>query len=235
LVALEEAARSGDAIQRFESGAPRQAEGAEQTLQELRYALAARDVFQQKVAAIAQRMLQRGDLPAAREEMEGILASFSAWRNEAAGVPVPDAAALPLDALPSDSAKALSAAFQQNMLHLAQSHWRSEGAYSNTLIGRVLQYIEENYMKNLSLDSIAEHFHITPFYLSRMINKVGKNFPDILAERRIREAKALLRKGVSIKEVTYQVGFSSQNYFGKTFKRLTGMTPSEFREQYHLE
>jgi two-component system response regulator YesN len=66
-------------------------------------------------------------------------------------------------------------------------------------------------------------------------NKIGRNFPDILAERRIREAKVLLRRGVSIKEVTYMVGFSSQNYFGKSFKRLTGMTPSEYRSYYFIE
>ena len=230
LTALEEAARSGGEIQGFENRAPRRAENVEKYLQELQHALAARDVFQQKVAGIAQQMLQRGDLLAAQEEMEGILASFRAWQNEGAGAPVVEAAALSFDSLRADDAKALSTTFQQNMLCLAQWHWRSGEPYSNTLIGRVLKYIEENYMKDLSLDSIAEHFHITPFYLSRMINnKVGKNFPDILAERRIRQAKVLLRKGISIKKVTYEVGFSSQNYFGKTFKRLTGMTPSEYR------
>jgi two-component system response regulator YesN len=236
LAALEEAARSGDALRRFESGVPRRAENAEQVLQELRLALAARDVFQQKVAGIAQQALQRGDLLAAREEMAGILTSFRAWMSEVAGAPAVDAMASPFDSLRTDDAKALSAAFEQNMLNLAQSHWRSGEPYSNALIGRVLKYIDENYMKNLSLDSIADYFHITPFYLSRMINnKVGKNFPDILAERRIREAKVLLRRGVSIKEATYEVGFSSQNYFGKTFKRLTGMTPSEYRAHYHFE
>jgi len=236
LAALEEAARFNDEIRRLENGGARQTENIEQTMRELRQALTTRDAFQQKVASIAQEILRRGDLHAAREEMEAIFAAFCAWRNEAAGSPLRDAFALPLGSLSADSAKVLSADFQQNMLHLAQLHWRSEGVYSNTLVGRVLQYIDENYMKNLSLDSIAEHFHITPYYLSRMINnKIGRNFPDILAERRIREAKVLLRRGVSIKEVTYMVGFSSQNYFGKSFKRLTGMTPSEYRSYYFIE
>ena len=88
-------------------------------------------------------------------------------------------------------------------------------------------------MKNLSLDSIAEHFSITPFYLSRLIKKkIGKSFPDVLADCRIRNAKRLLQQNKSIKEVTYEVGFSSQNYFGKTFKKITGETPTDYKEKY---
>ena len=71
---------------------------------------------------------------------------------------------------------------------------------------------------------------ISPFYLSKIIKKqTGKSFTDIVIAKRIARAKELLKSDKSIKEVTFEAGFNSQNYFAKIFKKSVGITPTEYK------
>lgn len=100
----------------------------------------------------------------------------------------------------------------------------------NLIIRRALAYIDHNFEKNISLNDVAEELRISIFYLSKILKKhTGKNFTDILSEKRVDAAKELLRQQLTVKEVTYSVGFNSQNYFAKVFKKYVGCTPREFR------
>lgn len=79
-------------------------------------------------------------------------------------------------------------------------------------------------------EHVAKELEISPYYLSRMLKKcTGKNFTDLLSEKRVEEAKKLLHSNKSIKEITYEVGFNSQNYFTKIFKKYENCTPTEYR------
>ena len=99
----------------------------------------------------------------------------------------------------------------------------------NLITDRALFCIKEQYAGEINLNSVAKELRISVFYLSKIIKKnTGKNFTDILAEKRIEEAKKLLKEHRSIKEVTYMVGFNSQNYFTKVFKKYIGCTPREY-------
>ncbi|HHW49233.1 MAG TPA: response regulator [Clostridiaceae bacterium] len=102
---------------------------------------------------------------------------------------------------------------------------------SNNLVSNVVNYIQENFSKNITLAGVAEAFDISPFYLCKLIKKqTGKNFTDILTACRIEKAKEfLLNQNMSVKEVTFEVGFSSQNYFTKVFRKYCGLTPSEYK------
>lgn len=75
---------------------------------------------------------------------------------------------------------------------------------------------------------------VTPVYLSRAIKAVsGKTVMEWINESRIAEAKILLRKPyVSIQEVAEELNFSDQSAFGKFFKKLTGMSPLEYRRKF---
>ncbi len=96
-----------------------------------------------------------------------------------------------------------------------------------------LRYIEQNYCRNITLEDVAAHLNLTANYLSRVLKKqTNQNFSDFLTERRIHKAKELLLQNLSIKEITYQVGFNSQNYFTKIFKKMVGVTPSEYKNLY---
>lgn len=102
-----------------------------------------------------------------------------------------------------------------------------------TLAAQAVEYIIEHYSENINLNQIADHFSITPFYLSRLVKRhTGKTFTDYLTYYRILKAKEMIQKGdLSIKEITYTAGFNSQNYFSKIFKKYTGDTPSEYRNK----
>lgn len=102
----------------------------------------------------------------------------------------------------------------------------------NLIIHRALKCINGQYAGDVSLNSVAKELGISVFYLSKIIKKnTGKNFTDILAQKRMTEAKRLLLEQRSIKEVTYMVGFNSQNYFAKVFKKYIGCAPREYRRR----
>lgn len=99
------------------------------------------------------------------------------------------------------------------------------------LIAKSIKYIHENYHRNISLDDAAKEVNMSYHYFSKFFkDSVGKNFVDYLTERRIEKSKEILKDGsVSIKEVCYQIGYSDPNYFSKIFKKITGVTPTEYR------
>ncbi|MCL2126637.1 MAG: response regulator [Treponema sp.] len=100
----------------------------------------------------------------------------------------------------------------------------------NSFVDNALLYIYAHYQKEISLGSVAKEIGVSPFYLSKLLHRhTNKTCTELIAEQRIEMAKKLLLQNYSSKEVCYQVGFNSQNYFAKIFKKFTGLTPGEFR------
>lgn len=89
--------------------------------------------------------------------------------------------------------------------------------------------------ENISVKSIAEELKIKSHHLSMTINiEFGKNFYNYINEHRIRYAETLLKDPKitdSILEVAFNSGFQSKTSFNKSFKTITGMTPTQFRKQ----
>lgn len=110
-----------------------------------------------------------------------------------------------------------------------------EGENSQTalVMAHVRRYLEDNYMFDLSLDSVGEILHISPAYLSAQFKKYQKmNFLDCLTELRINAAKELLADPFrSSAEVASMVGYEDASYFARAFKKRTGMTPNQYRRQ----
>ena len=110
-----------------------------------------------------------------------------------------------------------------------------EGENSQTalVMAHVRRYLEDNYMFDLSLDSVGEILHIRPAYLSAQFKKYQKmNFLDCLTELRINAAKELLADPFrSSAEVASMVGYEDASYFARAFKKRTGMTPTQYRRQ----
>lgn len=112
----------------------------------------------------------------------------------------------------------------------------TEGGESdrNALVmAHVRKYMEDNYMFDLSLDSVSEILHISPAYLSAQFKKYQKtNFLDCLTELRINAAKELLSDPFRpTAEVAAAVGYEDSSYFARAFKKRTGMTPTQFRKE----
>ena len=109
----------------------------------------------------------------------------------------------------------------------------SENSQTALVMSHVRRYLEDNYMFDLSLDSVGEILHISPAYLSAQFKKYQKmNFLDCLTELRINAAKELLADPFrSSAEVASMVGYEDASYFARAFKKRTGMTPTQYRRQ----
>jgi two-component system response regulator YesN len=101
-------------------------------------------------------------------------------------------------------------------------------------VRHAIVYIDENYMKNLSLDLVASQIHLNPVYFGHLFkNETSKNFSDYLVEVRLKHAKQLLQATpLKIYEICERVGYKDIKYFYKLFKKHVGVTPSEYRERH---
>ena len=115
----------------------------------------------------------------------------------------------------------------------APAHPESENQQTALVMAHVRRYLEDNYMFDISLDSVGEILHISPAYLSAQFKKYQKmNFLDCLTELRINAAKELLTDPFrSAAEVASMVGYEDSSYFARTFKKRTGMTPTQYRKE----
>ena len=109
----------------------------------------------------------------------------------------------------------------------------TENSQNALVMAHVRRYLEDNYMFDISLDSVGEILHISPAYLSAQFKKYQKmNFLDCLTELRINAAKELLADPFrSSAEVASMVGYEDASYFARAFKKRTGVTPTQYRKQ----
>jgi len=100
------------------------------------------------------------------------------------------------------------------------------------LMDQARTYIKENYNKEITLDDVSKKIAISPYYFSKLFKKTeGNNFIDYLTNLRLTKAKELLLGGgLSMKEISREVGYSDPNYFSRTFKKNVGVPPTEYRE-----
>ncbi|MBD3921284.1 AraC family transcriptional regulator [Paenibacillus sp. PR3] len=98
-------------------------------------------------------------------------------------------------------------------------------------LDRARRYIESRFTEELSLEEVADHVHLNSFYLSKVFKQyVGETFIDYLTSLRIKRAKQLIEEdSLSLKEICYEVGYKDPNYFSRVFKKVTGVTPSDYR------
>lgn len=108
----------------------------------------------------------------------------------------------------------------------------AENSQNALVMAHVRRYLEDNYMFDISLDSVGEILHISPAYLSAQFKKYQKmNFLDCLTELRINAAKELLTDPFrSSAEVASMVGYEDASYFARAFKKRTGETPTQYRK-----
>lgn len=95
-------------------------------------------------------------------------------------------------------------------------------------------YIDEHYTEPVKLQEVAEYVGLTPTYLSTLFKKqVGKSLVEYLTHVRIQNAKQLLiDRNRNISDIADEVGFVDEKYFIKRFKKMTGLTPNEYRKLF---
>lgn len=95
-------------------------------------------------------------------------------------------------------------------------------------------YINRNYMKCISLETVANYINLSPTYLCTVFRKeTGVNFSEYLIQKRLQEAQRLLiNSTLNIEQISNQVGYANTKYFSKLFNRAVGLKPSEYRRLY---
>ena len=117
---------------------------------------------------------------------------------------------------------------------LMESSWHRE-AHTNAPkkmeVSSVKSFLDEHYKEKLSLESVASHFFIDKHYLARLFKEqYGVTLVTYLQQVRITHAKRMLRfTDKSIEEIGLECGIGELNYFSRVFKKLEGVSPSEFR------
>lgn len=105
----------------------------------------------------------------------------------------------------------------------------------NRLPSYILQaktYIKEYYTEALTLKQIAQIVSVTPAYLSsRFVKYCGQNFWEYVTQVRIVKAKELLKStNLQVQEIAQKVGYTDVAYFSRIFRRITGITPLNYRK-----
>ena len=101
---------------------------------------------------------------------------------------------------------------------------------------KLMEYIGNHYAEPLTLTGVAKHFHFNPSYLSSYFSTHNKEgFIEYLNRIRIEEATKLLIQGTeSISEISGMVGYSDHSYFCKVFKKIKGLSPSQYKRKQKL-
>ncbi len=101
-----------------------------------------------------------------------------------------------------------------------------EGKY----VEYILEYIKEHYTKNICLNDLADRLHLSRNYLSFLFKKeVGCSFSSYLVNYRVEVAKRMMSIGAdSIHDISVAVGYNDPAYFSRLFKKVTGLSPSQF-------
>ena len=121
--------------------------------------------------------------------------------------------------------------FEQRMLTEAESEKQEE----RTITG-ITGYLQEHLAEDLSLSVLAQEFHLNPQYISQLFkNEIGVNFLSYLTNIRMEKAKKLLLStSLSIAELAEQSGYGDYRVFTKVFKKSEGVTPSQYRRDFHF-
>lgn len=98
------------------------------------------------------------------------------------------------------------------------------------VLKEILNYIEDNFTQDLSLDKLSDLFNINKFYLSKIFKKhVGSSIHQLIIFKRISYAKELLAHGETVTATCFKTGFSDYSNFIKQFKKIVGMAPGKYK------
>lgn len=101
-------------------------------------------------------------------------------------------------------------------------------------LGMAVHFISKHYMEQISQEDVAAAANVSSTYLSKLFKEeMNMGFSEYLTEVRMEEAKKLLSEtNISIKEIAGIVGYIDEKYFSKTFKKVNGIKPTDYRRLY---
>ncbi len=124
--------------------------------------------------------------------------------------------------------------FGRHLCHLFESRHKD---YKNHIVTNVKKYINQHLTQRLTLNEVAAVFGISPNYLSQLFGRYSDTgFSEYINNCRVTEAKRLLDEGgLKVYEVAEMLGFESSFYFSKVFKKVEGISPSDYQNKLCLQ
>ena len=131
----------------------------------------------------------------------------------------------------------LNALLNELLAVIMEQSWHPEnlsGGKKRRELVEVKAFLDEHYTEKITLDALAASFYIDKFYLSKIFKETyGTTINSYILAKRITQAKRLLRfTELSIDEIGSRVGMNDANYFSRSFKKLEGISPSEYKKTW---
>lgn len=106
----------------------------------------------------------------------------------------------------------------------------------NTAVEKAKRFIDQNYKEEISLADISNHVHMTPNYFCALFkSETNQNLFDYIINFRIEKAKALMKdEGLKTYKIGEMVGYKDPKYFCRVFKKVTGLSPSDYRKSISI-
>ncbi|MDL2206725.1 response regulator [Eubacteriales bacterium OttesenSCG-928-N13] len=104
---------------------------------------------------------------------------------------------------------------------------------SSFIVQAALDYMRQHYMEHIRLSDVADQIYVSQWHLSKLISRyTDSSFLGILSNLRVDRAKELLREPtLKVHEIATLTGFQDVAHFSKTFKKITGLSPVEYRQK----
>ncbi len=123
---------------------------------------------------------------------------------------------------------------QQLLIAIYQNTRKQDPNYATSLkVEKVIQYMHQNINNRVTLTELSEMIHLSPFYLSRSFkDATGYSVIEYFNKIKIDKAKELIIEGDrNVKDVAQELGFTDEFYFSRIFKKIEGVSPSEFHSK----
>jgi two-component system response regulator YesN len=137
----------------------------------------------------------------------------------------------PLFSVQSTNYQQLKAETRFIVNNMMKSYAAIRQGMTTDLFQTMKQFVIRHAHEDISLETIAEHVKLSPFYVSKLFKEeCGMNYIDFLTECRMDKAKKMMADAnKSLKEIAIDIGYRDPNYFSRAFKRYYGVTPTEYR------
>ena len=122
--------------------------------------------------------------------------------------------------------------YLQYMISISQNHLTFSSS-EKSVAQSIREYVDQNYASDISRNSLSEIFYLDPDYASKLFKKeTGISFGNYIIQKRMDVAKHLLHTTrLPINTIADNVGYGNYSYFIRLFKKMTGFTPIEFRNE----